>query len=170
MTSRLRRRAYRRHHSARLALISGSLLVASGLFFPWLLAGIASAGCGAHTCIPTGPVMTTVSGWQLLHSKAASESHLMTYSYLALVLVLVGITLTGIAVVSLLQRLPRLVMRVFISLTIAGLLVLGAETAVCVMNATSSAANTQNLLTVILVMFGGFALNIAGIVRLRLHH
>lgn len=152
---------------AQMFLLLGSLLVASGLLFPWLIAGIAGSECGMHTCIPTGPVATTVSGWRLLHGSGVPGSHVMNYSYLALAPVFAGFILLGIAILGLVRPLPRLLVQAFLSLTVVGLLILGLETLVSVMNATSSNADVANVLPAILVMFGGFILNIAGSIWLQ---
>ncbi len=159
--------ASRRRPGAQMLLLYGSLLVASGLLFPWLVAGMAGAECGNHTCIPTGPVITTVSGWRLLAGSGAPSSHVMNYSYLALAPVFVGVILLGIATVGVIRPLPQLLVRVFTYLTIAGLLILGIETLVSVMNATSSDADVAAVLPALLVMFGGFILNVAGSVWLQ---
>lgn len=161
--------ASRRHSGARVLLVCGSLLVASGLLFPWLIAGIAGAACGVHTCVPTGPIITAVSGWRLLDGGGSADAHVMNYSYLALVPVFVGLVLLGIALAGLVYPLPRLLMRAVLALAIAGALILAVETVIVMTGAASNDTAITEALPATLVMFGGFVLAIAGILRLLFH-
>lgn len=161
--------ASQRNLGARMLLLCGSLLVASGLLFPWLVAGIAVAACGVHTCVPTGPVSTTVSGWRLLTGSGVPDAHVMNYSYLALAPAFVGVILLGLALVGFVHPLPRLLMRAVLALAIAGALILGVETIIAMTDSAPSDAAIAEALPAILVMFGGFALTIAGILWLLFH-